>query len=41
VKLLGSAGAVRWKQTPEGLVIEPPATRQTPDYAAVYKLSAQ
>jgi alpha-L-fucosidase len=41
VKLLGGAGAVRWKQTPEGLVIEPPATRQTPDYAAVYKLSAQ
>ncbi len=39
VKLVGSDESVSWKQTDEGLVIEPPALRQKPDYAAVYKLT--
>jgi alpha-L-fucosidase len=39
VKLLGGKGMVSWKQTPEGLVIQPPSPRSQPDYAPVFKLA--
>jgi len=41
VKLLGSNETVHWKQTDKGLEVEPPTTRLTPDYTAVYKLTIQ
>ena len=38
VQLLGHATPVSWKQTPEGLVIQPAPAGSAGDYAAVYKL---
>jgi alpha-L-fucosidase len=39
LKLLGSSEGISWKQTDDALTIEPPKTRLTPGYTAVYKLT--
>ncbi len=39
VTLLGGSGNLDWKQTTDGLVIQPPATRIDPDWAPVFKIT--
>jgi alpha-L-fucosidase len=41
VKLLGASETVRWNQSDEALVIEPPAAKLKSDFAIVYKLTAE
>jgi hypothetical protein len=41
VKLLGAFETVRWNQSDDALVIEPPAAKLKSDFAIVYKLTAE